>query len=96
MKKKILSLILVLSLAFSCLALPGLAETTGGMDMSELFSKRDSKTDYDADEAVTIELSGGTASCASDAVSVDGGTVTIAEEGTYILSGALEGMVIVH
>ena len=64
--------------------------------MSDMFSKRDSKTDYDASEAVAISLEGDTASCDSDAVTVDGSTVTITNEGVYVLSGQLNGMVIVN
>ena len=95
MKKKILSIILVLSLIFGCFAACGLAEeSAAGTDIASLFTKRDSKTDYD--EAVTIQLSGDSVSCDSDAVSIEGGTVTITGEGAYILSGTLEdGMVIV-
>jgi len=66
-------------------------------DRTELFSDRDFKTDYDADACVHITLSGNTALCDSDAVKISGSTVTITDEGTYVLSGTLEdGTVIVE
>ncbi len=46
-------------------------------------------------DAVTITLNGTTALADSDAVRVNGSTVTITAAGTYILSGALDGSVIV-
>ena len=53
--------------------------------------------DYDASAAVTISLEGETAVCASDAVSVDGGRITILDEGTYIFTGTLDnGQVVVN
>ena len=43
-----------------------------------------------------ITLSGGSASSDSDAVQISGSTVTITDEGTYILSGTLnDGMIVV-
>ena len=95
MKRTLISLILVLSLITGCCAMPGLADENRGVDLSDLFSKRDSKTDYDADKAVSIALGGDTAECDSESVSINGGTVTITDEGTYVLSGSLNGMVIV-
>lgn len=63
---------------------------------SDMFTDRDLEVGYDETTAAAITLSGSTASCDSDAVTVDGGTITITDEGTYILSGALDdGMVIV-
>ena len=63
---------------------------------SEMFSNRDSKTDYKEKGSITIELKGNSATCNSKAVQIDGSIVTIKDEGTYILSGALEdGMIIV-
>ncbi len=99
MKKQILASILACSLAFGTVAAPAFADNTATaslIDMSDMFSKRDSKTDYDASEAVAISLEGDTASCESDAVTVDGSTVTITNEGVYVLSGQLNGMVIVN
>ena len=63
------------------------------VDTLKLFSDRDYRTEYD--KFATITLSGNTASCDSNGVRIDGSTVTITDEGTYVLSGQLEGMVIV-
>ncbi len=62
---------------------------------SDLFSNRDMRTEYSEDGSAMITLSGDTASCTSNAAIISGSTVTITDEGTYILSGSLEGMVIV-
>ena len=43
-----------------------------------------------------IYLSGDSAACTSNAVKIDGSTVTILDEGTYVLSGTLNGSVIVN
>lgn len=52
--------------------------------------------DYDESTVVDVSLSAGTASSDSDAVVVDGGTVTIAAPGTYRLTGTLsDGQVVV-
>ena len=69
---------------------------TTDIDTSDLFSDRDLEADYDESASAVISLGGNTASCDSNAVSISGSTVTITDEGTYILSGALEnGMIIV-
>lgn len=71
------------------------AETTTASD-DDMFTDRDLRITYDESESVYITLSGDTASCDSSAVSISGGTVTITEEGTYILSGTLDdGMIII-
>lgn len=63
---------------------------------SDMFTDRDLEVGYDETTAAVITLSGSTISCDSDAVTIDGSTVTITDEGTYILSGTLEdGMLIV-
>ena len=66
------------------------------VDPSEMFTNRDYDTSYDENTAATITLNGYSASCDSDAVTIDGSTVTITDEGTYILTGTLtDGMIIV-
>ena len=63
----------------------------------DMFTERDGKTDYDENRAVTIRLNGTTATASSDSVNIVGGAVTITEEATYIISGALtDGMLIVQ
>ncbi len=66
-------------------------------DTSDMFTERDRKTTYDEENAVSIELNGDSAVCGSDSVQIAESTVSIVEEGTYILSGALDdGMLIVE
>lgn len=78
----------------------GNASSSGGgsvpLDADDIFSDRDFETDYDESESAVIKLNGSSAECSSDAVNIDGSTVTIKDEGTYILSGNLDdGMIIV-
>lgn len=64
---------------------------------SELFSNRDFEVGYDENTSAIIRLEGNTATSGSDAVKIKGSTVTITDEGTYILSGTLkDGMIIVN
>lgn len=70
--------------------------TTASADSSDFFSSRDFEVGYDESSSALIALNGSSASCDSDAVSVSGSTVTIGDEGTYILSGTLNnGMIII-
>ena len=135
--KKVLSLILVLSLSLSLFVgcdnsdnEAASAETTGseddvsyptkewtgtignssgntttvtGIDVTyaesdeDMFSNRDTKTDYDESEAITITLNGDSATASASSVLISGSTVTITEEATYIISGTLDnGMLIVN
>lgn len=67
------------------------------IDTSDMFSDRDKEVGYDEAESVAISLSDDGSVCESDAVTITENTVTIKEEGTYILSGSLsDGMVIVE
>ncbi len=66
------------------------------VEASEMFTDRDYEVGYDETAAAYITLNGTSAQCDSDAVQIDGSTVTITDEGTYILSGSLaDGMIIV-
>lgn len=66
-------------------------------DTSDMFSDRDKEVGYDESESVTISLADNSSSCELDAVSITENTITIKDEGTYILSGSLsDGMVIVE
>ena len=66
------------------------------VDTDGLFSQRDLEQSWDESTAVRIELTGDAASSDSDAVQIDGGTVTITSEGVYVLSGTLSnGSIIV-
>ena len=67
------------------------------IDTSEMFSERDKEVGYEESESTVILLADNGSSCESDAVSITENTVTIKDEGTYILSGSLsKGMVIVE
>ncbi len=57
---------------------------------ADLFTDRDSRTDYEADQAVIILLNGDSVSCNAAAVKVEGTSVTIGKKGTYILQGELK------
>lgn len=72
------------------------AEATFINDSSEAFTDRDYEVGYDQSSSTVITLNGSSASCSSNAVKINGGTVTITDEGTYIISGTLnDGMIIV-
>ena len=67
------------------------------MDTSDMFSDRDMKTGYDEATSAAITLSDNGSSSDSSAVQIEENTITITDEGTYILSGTLtDGMVIVE
>lgn len=73
------------------------ADTSVSANTSELFSDRDFETEYDEDGSAVIQLNGDTATCSSNAVQISGSTITIIDEGTYILSGTLDdGIIIVN
>ncbi len=64
---------------------------------SGMFTDRDMEIGYDEESSAKIVLSGDSASSDSSAVKISGNTVTITDEGTYILSGTLDdGMIIVN
>jgi hypothetical protein len=62
---------------------------------SEAFSKRDLSGEYDAASAVTVQMNGSTISCSGEGVAAEGSMVTISKAGTYILTGTLNGSIIV-
>ncbi|MGI5894319.1 MAG: carbohydrate-binding domain-containing protein [Candidatus Merdivicinus sp.] len=63
---------------------------------SEMFTDRDMEIGYDEETSAQITLSGDSASTDTDAVQISGSTITITDEGTYILSGTLnDGMIVV-
>ena len=61
----------------------------------DMFTERDRKSEYDASKAVTIQLNGTSATASSNSVQINGSTVIIKEEATYVISGALNGMLVV-
>lgn len=74
--------------------------TTAGNDnisSTDMFTERDSRTDYDESTAVSIKLNGTTATASSESVEISGSKITITEDATYVVSGELtDGMLIVN
>lgn len=67
------------------------------IDTTEMFTDRDFEVGYDESESALIQMNGDSAACSSDAVHISGSTVTITDEGTYILTGTLnDGRIIVN
>ena len=67
------------------------------IDVASLFTNRDRDPGYDEGKSAVITLNGASAACDSDAVQIDGTTVTITDEGTYILRGTLgNGQIVVN
>lgn len=67
------------------------------IDVQTLFTDRDRDGSFDESKSAVITLSGSAATCTSDAVQISGTTVTITDEGTYILRGSLnDGRIVVN
>lgn len=110
-RRKIFSLLLILTLLMSGCGSQKAEESTSensdtqsteeessnsNVSVTDMFTDRDYRTDYDEANSVIIELNGNFASCDSNTVEISGSTVTIKDEGTYILRGTLDdGMIIV-
>ncbi|MBR0402750.1 MAG: carbohydrate-binding domain-containing protein [Lachnospiraceae bacterium] len=60
---------------------------SAAMASSDQFTERDLSTDYEID--CTVTLADGASSADGSGVSIDGDTVTITAEGTYLLTGSL-------
>ncbi len=104
--KRIISIVCTLALCVALSACSGKTETTPtvptvtapstlGVAAEDLFTDRDSDTTYDGTEAITVSLSGSNAVSSSSLVSSENGTVTLKGAGTYILSGELNGQIVV-
>ncbi len=77
-------------------SLSGVSPAGSSLSAGDMFTNRDSRSSWDAAEAVSVALLGASAECSSERVKIYGSTVTITGEGTYLLSGSLEdGMIIV-
>lgn len=62
----------------------------------DMFSNRDRETDYDESECVVITLADSGITATGNAVTIAGSTVTLSQEGDYILRGSLtDGQIIV-
>lgn len=73
---------------------PAATDTTPVQKDQELFTQRDFRTEYTG--ATRIQLQGDSAQADSKNVTVSGSTVTVTGEGTYLLSGTLDGSVIIE
>ncbi|MBQ7521784.1 MAG: carbohydrate-binding domain-containing protein, partial [Clostridia bacterium] len=72
-------------------------KTTSSTSADDMFTSRDKEVGYDDTTSVTITLADNKTSSSDNSVTVDGNTVTITKEGTYILSGTLtNGQIIVN
>ena len=107
MKKRIVSICLIGVLLFSACGIDGengqsqnnteanSENESSTINTDEIFSNRDFKTEYE-DNCAYIQLKESTATCESNAVEINGSTITIKDEGTYVVSGTLEnGMLVV-
>lgn len=63
---------------------------TASIDTNNIFSDRDRKGSYEESESAVIFLEGSSARCDSNAVRIEGSTVTVTDEGCYILRGTLD------
>lgn len=73
------------------------AAAASALDPTQQFTDTDLDVDWQAQNGVTITFGSTGAQSDSDAVHINGSTVTITEEGYYVLSGAAEnGQVIVE
>lgn len=67
------------------------------IDTAGAFSDPDMGGTYDESEAIAIQFSGDSASCDSNSVVIDGGTITITTEGVYLILGTLtDGQIVVN
>ena len=82
-------------------------EASVGASVEEILAANDEITDasseaddagtWDADSATTVTLADGASTVSGDGASVDGDTITITAEGTYVLSGSLsDGQIIIN
>lgn len=63
----------------------------------DMFTDRDNRTEYVESDSVNIVFNGDSIECDSSSVKIEGTTVTVTKDGTYIFSGTLnDGMIIVN
>lgn len=107
--QKVVAMALAFGVTGACAVITGCGKETGTsqntgntsevsqIDTQNMFTDRDKEIGYDEENAVTIILADTGITCDSQAVSIAGSTVTIKDEGTYILQGSLSnGQVIVE
>lgn len=75
-------------------------ETTTPVEVQvdpDMFTDRDQNSQYTANDGVYIQLNGSTATANSNSVLIEGSTITLTAEQTYILSGNLDqGKIVVN
>lgn len=109
MKKKLLSILLGTALLTGMASLAGCSSSNDSDAQSQSgnshviteddlsFTNRDKDPSYDAATATTIQLNGSNATIDGEGASASGSTVTISQDGTYVISGSLtDGTVIVN
>ena len=64
-------------------------------ETSDMFTDRDMEVGYDTETSTYISLLGDSASCDDETVTIDGSTITITDEGTYVVTGELQDGTIV-
>ncbi len=62
---------------------------------SDMFTDKDLNDEYLSDSIATVSLKGDTATSNSNAVSISGSSLIISRKGTYMLSGAFNGSVVI-
>jgi len=104
MKRKLAALILAALLCIGCAACGASSSTSSSASAqtlsaeaastADMFTDRDFEVGYS--DYVTVTLADGASSADGTGVSVDGNTVTITQEGTYLLTGTLtDGQIVV-
>lgn len=94
---RLFSFILIAILLVGCGKDSQKNELSNELNEEEMFTDNDYNTKYDAKSSVSIQFKGDSISCNSKAVAISGTTISIQEEGTYILSGTLnDGTIIVN
>lgn len=64
---------------------------------ADMFTDRDYEIGYSESDCIRIELNGSSAAASDKSVKIDGSTVTITKDASYIISGKLDdGMIIVN
>ncbi len=81
--KRIIAVMLLLLMLVGCHVGTGDEEPTAADRDTEMFTDRDRRADYDAEQAIAIDLNQATS------------PLKIEQEGTYLLSGSLDGMIMV-
>jgi len=69
---------------------------TSVIDVTDMFTERDLEQTYDESEATTITLADGASEAEDSSVTIDGDTITITQEGVYVISGTLsDGQIVI-